>query len=183
MNIHLIAHSRGTDVALSAFRELVIWARGAGLDPRKHFKIKNFVLAAPDLDVQVISQRIAAERLALAVDQATLYSSPDDKAIGLAEWLFASPRGRLGTLGIDELNEEEIGRMKANASRVTVVNFDGESTGYGHSYFRNNPAVSSDLVLKIRYGFKPGEPGRPLEHIGLNFWRVPEGYPANAKID
>ena len=182
-NIHLIAHSRGTDVAISAFRELVIWARGAGLDPREHFKIKNFVLAAPDLDVQVISQRIAAERLALAVDQATLYSSPDDKAIGLAELLFASPRGRLGTLEISELNEEEIGRMKANASRVTVVNFQGESTGYGHNYFRNNPAVSSDLVLMIRYGFKPGEPGRPLEHIGLNFWRVPEGYPANAEIE
>jgi len=38
-------------------------------------------------------------------------------------------------------------------------------------------------VLMIRYGFKPGEPGRPLEHIGLNFWRVPEGYPANAEIE
>ncbi len=46
-----------------------------------------------------------------------------------------------------------------------------------------NPAVSSDLVLMIRYGLKPGEPGRPLEHIGLNFWRVPEDYPANAKIE
>ena len=182
-NIHLIAHSRGADVAVSAFRELVIWARGAGLDPREHFKIKNFVLAAPDLDVQVISQRIAAERLVLALDQATLYSSPGDQAIGIAEMLFASPRGRLGTLIIDELNEEEIGRMKANASRLTVVNFEGESTGYGHDYFRTNPAVSSDLVLMIRYGLKPGEAGRPLEHIGLNFWRVPEGYPANAEIE
>jgi len=26
---------------------------------------------------------------------------------------------------------------------------------------------------------KPGEAGRPLDHIGLNFWRVPEGYPGN----
>jgi esterase/lipase superfamily enzyme len=182
-NIHLIAHSRGTDVAVSAFRELVIWARGAGISPRERFKIKNFVFAAPDLDVQVISQRIAAERLVLEVDQGTLYSSPGDKAIGIAEKLFASPRGRLGTLGIGELNEEEIGRMKANAARVTVVNFDGESTGFGHDYFRTNPAVSSDLVLMIRYGLKPGETGRPLEHIGLNFWRVPEGYPANAKIE
>ncbi|MEM7221705.1 MAG: alpha/beta hydrolase [Pseudomonadota bacterium] len=178
-NIHLIAHSRGTDVAVSAFRELVIWARGAGLDPREHFKIKNFILAAPDLDLQVISQRVGAERLALAVDQATLYSSPDDEAIGIAELLFASPRGRLGTLSIDRLTDEEINRMKAHSSRVTVVNFTGESTGYGHSYFRDNPAVSSDLVLKVRYGLKPGDPGRPLEHIGLNFWRVPEGYPAN----
>ncbi len=181
-NIHLIAHSRGTDVAVSAFRELVIRARGAGISARKKYKIKNFVFAAPDLDVQVISQRIAAERLVLEVDQGTLYSSPGDEAIGIAETLFASPRGRLGTLEISELNEEEIGRMKANASRVTVINFEGESSGYGHDYFRTNPAVSSDLVLMIRYGFKPGEPGRPLEHIGLNFWRVPEGYPANAKI-
>ena len=182
-NIHIIAHSRGTDVAISAFRELVIWARGAGISARKRFKIKNFVMAAPDLDVQVISQRIAAERLVLEVDQGTLYTSPGDEAIGIAEMLFASPRGRLGTLAITELNEGEIGRMKANAARVTVINFDGESTGYGHSYFRTNPAVSSDLVLMIRYGFKPGEAGRPLEHIGLNFWRVPEGYPANAKIE
>ena len=182
-NIHLIAHSRGTDVAVSAFRELVIWARGAGLDPREHLKIKNFVLAASDLDVQVVSQRIGAERLALAVDQATVYTSPDDKAIGFAELLFASPRGRVGTMILDKLSEEEIGRMKANAARVTVVNFHGESTGYGHSYFRDNPAVSSDLVLTIRYGLKPGDPGRPLEHVGLNFWRVPEGYPANTKVE
>ena len=131
----------------------------------------------------MVSQRIAAERLALAADQGTLYSSPDDEAIGFAELLFASPRGRVGTMVIDKLNEEEIGRMKANASRVTVVNFHGKSTGYGHSYFRDNPAVSSDLVLTIRYGLKPGETGRPLKHIGLNFWRVPEGYPANAKIE
>ncbi len=182
-NIHLIAHSRGTDVAVSAFRELVIWARGAGISARQRFKIKNFVMAAPDLDLQVISQRIAAERLVLEVDQGTLYSSPGDEAIGIAEMLFASPRGRLGTVAITKLNQAELGRMKANAARVTVVNFEGEATGYGHDYFRTNPAVSSDLVLMIRYGFKPGEAGRPLEHIGLNFWRVPEGYPTNAKIE
>jgi len=183
-NIHLIAHSRGTDVAISAFRELVIWARGAGLNPRERFKIANLVIAAPDIDVQIIGQRVAAERLALEVDQATLYSSPNDEAIGFAETLFASPRGRLGTVEIGDLTEAEILRMKASAARVTVVNFEGKhSTGYGHDYFRTNAAVSSDLVLMIRYGLKPGDPGRPLEHIGLNFWRIPEGYPANAKIE
>ncbi len=177
--IHLIAHSRGTDVAVSAFRELVIWARGAGLNPRRHFKIANFVLAAPDLDVQVVSQRIGAERLGLALDQAVLYSSPDDKAIGIAETLFASPQGRLGTLDMSELKEADLARVKANSSRVTVVNFRGESTGYGHSYFRTNPSVSSDLVLMLRYGLRPGDPRRPLEHIGANFWKVPPGYPAS----
>ncbi len=181
-NIHLIAHSRGTDVAVSAFRELVIWARGAGISARDRLKIANLVIAAPDIDVQVLSQRIGAEHLALEVDQATLYSSPTDEAISIAETLFASPRGRLGTLSISELTEEEIERMKANATRITVVNFEGEASGYGHDYFRTSPAVSSDLVLMLRYGFKPGEAERPLEHIGLNFWRVPEGYPSNAQI-
>ncbi len=89
----------------------------------------------------------------------------------------------MGTVAVGDLNEEEIRRLKANAARVTGVNFEGESTGYGHDYFRTNPAVSSDLVLMIRYGLKPGGAGRPLEHIGLNFWRVPEGYPANAEIE
>jgi esterase/lipase superfamily enzyme len=182
-NIHLIAHSRGTDVATAAFRELVIASRNAGHDPREQLKINNFVLAAADLDIQVVSQRIAAEYLALAVDQATLYTSSEDKAIGIAAWLFASPRGRLGTWSVDELDEAEIARMKARAGRLSIVDFEGESTGYGHDYFRTNPAVSSDLVLMIRHGLKPGEPGRPLENIGLNFWSLPEGYPANAKIE
>ncbi len=182
-NIHLIAHSRGTDVATAAFRELVIASRNAGHDPREQLKINNFVLAAADLDTQVVSQRIAAEYLALAVDQATLYTSSEDKAIGIAAWLFASPRGRLGTWTVDQLDEAEIARMKARAGRLSIVDFEGESTGYGHSYFRTNPAVSSDLVLMIRHGLKPGEQGRPLENIGLNFWSLPEGYPANAKIE
>jgi hypothetical protein len=35
--------------------------------------------------------------------------------------------------------------------------------------------VSSDLVALIRYGLKPGEPGRPLEEIRRPFWRIPAG--------
>ena len=182
-NIHLIAHSRGTDVAVSAFRELVLSSPGSRAKPGKMFKIANFVLAALDLDVSVVSQRIAAERLGLHVGKATLYASPEDKAIGIAERLFASPRGRLGTLDISELNEREAAAMEANAARLTVVNFKGESDGIGHSYFRTNPSVSSDLVLLIRYGFVAGSPGRPLEHIGLNFWRVPSDYSAGARLN
>ena len=44
--IHLIAHSRGTDVAVAAVRELTIAARAAGLDPREEYKIHNLVLSS-----------------------------------------------------------------------------------------------------------------------------------------
>lgn len=181
-NIHLIAHSRGTDVAISAFRELVLENRNREVSVRDKLKVANIVVAAPDLDVEVITQRVAAERLSFEVDQVTLYSSPGDNAIAAAERLFASPRGRLGTLAITELSPEEQERMKHVASHVTIVNFTGESTGFGHSYFRTNPAVSSDIILKLRYGLEPGDPGRPLEHIGLNFWKIPEGYPGNVQL-
>ena len=43
--IHLIAHSRGTDVAVAAMRELTIEARAAGIDPRKKYKLHNVILA------------------------------------------------------------------------------------------------------------------------------------------
>jgi len=186
--IHLIAHSRGTDVAVAAVRELTLLARGAGIDPREKYKIHNLVLAAPDLDLQVATQRIAGDQLVLSVDRFTMYTSPADKAIGFARRLFQSPRGRVGTAGLGDVDETikaamEFGR-EHSPTNFAIVNFSGASDAdkaqidrYGHSYFRNAPTVSSDLVLMLRDDLDPGSPGRPLEPIGLRFWRVPPGYP------
>lgn len=182
-NVHILAHSRGTDVALSALRELVIEARGSTIHPRDRLKIKNFVIAAPDLDLQVIDQRVIAERLVLAVDHLTIYVSPHDEAISMAEVLFASPRGRVGTLAITELDEGERTAVNENVERLSIINFSGQTSGYGHSYFRTNPSVSSDLVLLLRFGLEPGDSGRPLEHLGMTFWKIPEGYPTQAATD
>jgi hypothetical protein len=44
---------------------------------------------------------------------------------------------------------------------------------FGHSYYISNPRVSADIVAMLRYGLRPNEPGRPLEHIAGSFWRVP----------
>ncbi len=46
---------------------------------------------------------------------------------------------------------------------------DSPGDRHGHSYFRNSPTVSSDLVLMLRNDLDPGEAGRPLEHLGLHF--------------
>ena len=175
----VLTHSRGTDVAISAVRELVLSARGAGDSPKQRFKIANLVLAAPDLDLEVAIQRIAAERIGLEVGQFTMYTSPEDKAIGFSERLFASPRGRLGTLDLSDFDASELAVLKSSPGTISVVNFKGDpdGKGFGHDYFRTNPAVSSDLVLLLRFGLRPGDPGRPLESLGLNFWRIPTGYP------
>lgn len=186
--VHIIAHSRGADVAVAALRELTIAARSAGLDPVKRYKIHNFVLAAPDLDLQVATQRIGGDRLVMSVNRFTIYSSPRDKALGVANRLLMSPRGRLGTVEIGNLDETLKGTMQSGLEwmpdRTSVINFAGATDAkvslgdrYGHSYFRDAPTVSSDLVLMLRDDLDPGSPGRPLVPGKLRFWHIPPGYP------
>ena len=181
--IHLIAHSRGADLALTVLKDLTLSTRAAGKDPRKQFKIHNFILAAPDLDVQVAEQRIAGDKLELSVNRFTIYTSPNDKAISYAATFFASPRGRVGTFGIDEMTGTIKAHFQSNKSNSAFINYAGASKlpfdRYGHSYFRNSPEVSSDLVLMLRDDLDPGTTGRPLEPLGFMLWRIPEAYPVS----
>jgi esterase/lipase superfamily enzyme len=184
--IHLIAHSRGTDVALNAIRELTLQARAADLDPRERFKVHNLILAAPDLDLQVSAERIVGDQLSLSVDRFTIYTSPKDKAIGVAARLFASPRGRLGTFGVEGIPDALAAVLEYSGANVAIVRFEGgdyQGDRFGHSYFRDAPAVSSDLILMLRDDLDPGPPGRPLRSLGKKFWRVPPGYPAVGPSD
>ena len=151
--INIIAHSRGTGVALAALRELTIAAVAMGELPREKYKIHNFVLAAPDLDSQVAQQR---------------------------------PVGRVGNLSPDTLTPESREILKSGHGSFAFISFqstsdksDSNADSFGHSYFRNAPTVSSDLVLMLRDDLDPGPPGRPLESLGASFWRVPPGYPAS----
>ena len=75
--------------------------------------------------------------------------------------------------------------LERSNANFAYVNFwsatdksDSDADSFGHSYFRNAPTVSSDLILMLRDDLDPGPPGRPLESLGFKFWRVPPGYPA-----
>ena len=184
--INIIAHSRGTDVAVTSLRELTIGALAAGINPRVKYKIHNFVLAAPDLDAQVASQRIIGDHLAWSADRFTVYTSPADKAIGWSDRLFASPKGRIGTLRVEDMTETSRAAIERGNANLSVINFmsatdksDSDADSFGHSYFRNAPTVSSDLIIMLRDDVDPGSPGRPLKYLGAKFWRVPPGYPAS----
>ena len=176
--MNIIAHSRGTDTLMAAIRELFIFARGARVHPLERYKIRNLVLAAPDLDFVVARQRYQAEQLAYGIDNLTVYYSPVDEAVGIAESLFNSPRGRVGTLDEAKLTAGEWDSVGLIDENVALIRFEGGiSDQYGHSYFRTNPSVSSDVILLLRYGLPPGSPGRPLEKLGPGFYKIPPGYP------
>ncbi len=179
--IHVIAHSRGTDVVFTALRELTIEWRGRSETARERFKLRNVVIAAPDINLEVSMQRTEREGTRWTADRWTTYTSSHDKAIGSAEWLFGG--GRFGKARYDTINDmakmwgENFAHVDS-AERDSVIQYEGKLGGaHGHNYFRTNPAVASDLVLAVRYGRSPGvENGRPLEYIGGLFWKIDDNY-------
>ncbi len=169
--IHIAAHSRGTDVVTTALRELIIEARAAGIDPREQLRIDNLVLLAADLDLEVVMQRIGGEYLGPAFGRLTIYTNADDEALSAARTLFHS-RQRLGSMRWESLTDKQrefIGR----ATNLDIVVYEGSGGGpFGHSYYRE-PAVSSDILSLLRYGWLPGEGQRKgLEQVGVQTWRI-----------
>lgn len=174
--IHLLAHSRGTDVVMTALRELIIETRAAGQDPRDVLKVENVVLAAPDIDLEVALQRIAGEALGKSYGRLTVYTNPNDEAIAAAKTLFHS-RIRVGALEPSRLTDEQK-RLLARDSNLDVLIYKGSGGGlFQHSYFRD-PKVSSDVVLLLRYGYAAGEGGRSsLQPLGDNLWSLGAAVP------
>jgi esterase/lipase superfamily enzyme len=188
--IHLLAHSRGTDVLATALADLSVEAYALRSSPDREFHIGNVALIAPDLDGDVALAKIfkvysdpdlpfggAAEPAAVIPPspglRLTLYVSPDDKAIATASWLFGSI-ARLGRLDATMLSHQQIqaiGMLRA----VDIVQVRGTTDFFGHRYFVSNPHVSADIISMLRYGLRPNEPGRPLDRIEGPFWRVATG--------
>ncbi len=177
--IHLIAHSRGTDVAMTALRELIVQTRAGGVDPRAVLKLGNIIMAAPDIDADVSSQRNSAEQLFDGYELLTVYVSKNDRAIGSAEWLFSSSR-RLGTIQPEEVLESERARIKLMPN-ADIIDARVHTDYTGHGYFLSNPAVLSDIILVLRYDRRPGAAnGRPLTPIVHNYYMLDDNYPQKA---
>lgn len=195
--VHIVSHSRGTDVATTALRELNAEVRGASPDgplaarifrgreqlmkdapagPPMHevFKIDTLVLAAPDLDVEVFSQRFMGENLLRGARRTVLYFSAKDDALGMADWLFRSRR-RLGAVHLDDFGPQARSRI-SQLKDLQMINC--EVTGHTtHSYILQHPAALSDLILLIRDGLPPGaEHGRPLRPTGDGIWTLDNNY-------
>ena len=174
--INILAHSRGVDVVLTALRELFLERRALGPEHVEALHIGRVALLAADLDLEVASQRIVAEAMGSVAERITAYVYQSDNALSAAGTIFRSGP-RVGNLDPQELDEH--GRVTlASMGNVDVVVYEGSKGGaFGHFYFRDNPAVSSDVLLWMRYGLLPGaENGRPLEPTDERVWTLRDGY-------
>jgi esterase/lipase superfamily enzyme len=173
-NIHVVAHSLGTEATTTALRELLIETRAAGENPLDKFNIENLILAAPDIDYGVVTQRLIAEQFAAGFGRITVYTNPRDKALSLSGLLQASLR--FGKLLPTEEGErpKEIFQGVTNVSFITV---NSKTPGISnHGYFVKNPSALSDIVRLINTPSDAGTPTRPLKSLGGNFWEMGENY-------
>jgi esterase/lipase superfamily enzyme len=174
--INIIAHSRGTAVTASALRELIIEARAGGYDPYELYRIENLILAAPDLDFDIVRQRLMAEKIGPAFGQITVYTTNADKALSLSQTLMSGTR--FGRVRATDLGEQEQAIFNI-VKNVAFIDVHGVQSFIGHAYYLHNPSCSSDIIRVINAGHEPGSPERPLDHRMLNFWDMPADYPGS----
>ena len=88
--IDIVAHSRGTEVVSTALREQMIFARGQGLHPKTAMKTGILIMAAPDVGIDIVRQRLMSERFSEGFEQVNLYVNPGDAALRLSAYLTRS---------------------------------------------------------------------------------------------
>ena len=177
--VHLIAHSRGCDVAMSALRELNLEIAAQRKSTQRELKLENLVLAAPDVDEEVFLQRFVAENLLQAARRTTIYISASDAAIELSGAVFASRR--LGALGVKDFTP----RLKESLAKMPKVQFiecHVSGLAESHNYVFTHPAALSDLILVLRDRRDPGAAnGRPLRQPAEGVWELTDDYLARRR--
>jgi len=127
--ISILAHSMGNWVTLEALRQMAI------RDGRVAAKIKLVLLAAPDVDVDISREQIAAmgpDRPHIA-----LFVSEDDRALATSKEVWGAPR--LGAVNPDI----EPYRSMFDQEKITVLNLTSlpSHDDFNHGKFAQDPKV------------------------------------------
>ncbi len=131
-SISILAHSMGNFVAVEALRQMAI--RDRKLSP----KIKDIMLAAPDLDFDVFRREIAEIEASDKNPPVTLFVSQDDYAL-LASRRLAGDEPRLGAIDPNaEPYRSELEKARVNVIDLSKVKSDDE---LNHGKFATSEVV------------------------------------------
>jgi esterase/lipase superfamily enzyme len=138
--ITVLAHSMGNWVTLEALRQMAI------RDGMVAGKIRNVMLAAPDVDVDIAREQITA--MGARRPQFTLFVSEDDHALALSRKVWGEPR--LGSINPDQ----EPYKSNLARERIGVINLTGVSSAdqLHHDTFAENPRVVELIGQSIASG-------------------------------
>lgn len=135
-NVYIIAHSMGNRGVTRAL--MALYAES----PKLFRKIKEIVLAAPDIDAGVFRDEIAPA-LVKTGRPVTLYASADDLALALSQRVHSFPRA--GNAGD--------GLVIVKGIETVDVN-DADTSFLKHSYVTSNRTVLTDLYYIVHQSLR-----------------------------
>ncbi|MBB4101561.1 esterase/lipase superfamily enzyme [Rhizobium borbori] len=139
--VTVMAHSMGTWLAMEALRQMAI------RDKHVASKIRNVILAAPDLDVDVFGRQIS--EIGQKGPKFTIFTSQDDRAL-LVSRRIAGNVDRLGQ--IDPANEPY--RSALEKLGITVIDLTKMKSGdrLNHGKFAESPEVVKLIGTRLAAG-------------------------------
>ena len=151
--ISILAHSMGNWVAIEALRQMSIRERGIPT------KIRNVMLAAPDVDVDVFRRQIKMIDEGRTKPDFTLFVSRDDDALAVSRLLWGST-DRVGAINPNV----EPYRSKLKQADIRVVDLTDVKTDdpTGHAKFAESPQVVQMIGERLSSGQTLGDSGAGL---------------------
>jgi esterase/lipase superfamily enzyme len=136
--ISVLAHSMGNWVALEALRQMAI--RNGRIAP----KIRNVILAAPDVDYDVFLRQVREMKTPPSLF--TVFVSKDDEALGVSRRLWGD-RPRLGAID-PESEPFKTELADAHILAVDITNNKSDDP-VNHSKFARSPDVVRDIGRRL----------------------------------
>ncbi|MBW1852451.1 MAG: alpha/beta hydrolase [Deltaproteobacteria bacterium] len=174
--IHIVSYSAGARIVSQALHEMRLTASRIPVSQLKRIlKIGQVIFTAPDIDMMLFAARYRDGFEDIA-DTNTIYTNANDTALHWALRFFGWPRlGAPGELGLTPGDLRSL-----NGSEKTVIidvaGAEDAASGNGHGYFIKSPWVSTDLLLTLKFGLKPGKRGLSWGEVDAA-WNFPNNYP------
>lgn len=150
----VLAHSMGSWVAMEAFKQVAM-TRGS-VPP----KIRNLILASPDLDVGIFRRQV--ESMGPRRPAITLFVSQSDRALQLSRFIARSG-ARLGAI---DATAEDYKQQISDLPNITVVDVTAMRSGdrINHSIYASSPEVVQLIGNRLIAGEleADGEPTGPF---------------------
>ncbi len=139
--VSILAHSMGNWLLLESLRQMAI--RGGRIPP----KIKNVLLAAPDVDIDIAREQIAD--MGPVKPNFVLFLSRSDKALELSKKVWGS-KAQLGD--IDPMKEPYRSMLQRDKIAVYDLSLIGSSGGLNHDTFATSPEIVELIGTRLARG-------------------------------
>jgi esterase/lipase superfamily enzyme len=178
--INVIAHSAGAPIAVGAIRELCLMHFDEDPDAvRSRYRLGRLVLVAPDMDLGMFANAVHDEIVGVP-ETMNIYISTRDRALDISSWIYGF--ARLGE-PLTALRERDLDFLRDH-SDVSIIDVAAAEKKHGswlgHSYFHDDPWVSTDVILLLGHGAAPDERGLTLLD-GKPIWTFPPDYPERCR--